>query len=469
MIPVILSGGSGTRLWPLSRAAYPKQFLSLVSDKTLFQETILRFEKCLEGKSNPIIIGNQEHRFLLAEQCRLIDVKPAAIILEPFGRNTAAAITSACLQARENDEDALLLVMPADHVIDDASALKAAIQEGKVLADSGQIVTFGIVPTHAETGYGYICVQENGGGAQPVKGFVEKPDKETAQRYVDDGCYYWNSGIFLFKASVMLNELDKFAPTVLQTISAAMNSCFHDLDFKRLNTDEFSKVPDISVDYAVMEKSSIVSVVPLNSGWSDIGSWSSVWSISEKNNDGNVLSGNTVTHEVKNSFIHSSSRLVTALGVEDLIVVETSDAVMITTKERSQDVKKLVDAAKKEGKPEAEIHRQVYRPWGHYDSIDQGDRYQVKRIRVAPGQKLSVQMHHHRAEHWVVVAGTAKVSINGKEQLLTENQSIYIPIGSIHALENPGRIPLEMIEIQSGAYLGEDDIFRFEDRYGRAS
>lgn len=468
--PVILSGGSGTRLWPLSRSSYPKQFLSFLGNQSLFQQTILRFEGKSFDIASPIIIGNQEHRFLIAEQCRSIGVVPNTIILEPFGRNTAAAIALACIQAnqgKQKNNDPLLLVMPADHVINDSNALGIAIEKGILQAELGQIVTFGIAPTHPETGYGYIRVKEKNTEPQKVEEFVEKPNLDTAEKYLNNGCYYWNSGIFLFKVSTMLKELDDYAPELLSSVMSAMNNCIRDLDFKKIGEDYFSNVPDISIDYAVMEKSSRVSVVPIDANWNDVGSWSSVWDISKKDESGNFYHGNVIAHQVKNSYIHSESRLVSLLGVDGLIVIETADAVMVTTKDKAQDVKKLVDIAKKENKKQASLHRQVYRPWGYYDSIEQGDRYQVKRLLVAPGQKLSLQMHHHRAEHWIVVAGTAKVYINGVESLITENQSVYIPVGSTHSLENPGKIALEIIEIQTGSYLAEDDIVRFSDQYGR--
>lgn len=469
MIPVILSGGSGTRLWPLSRSSFPKQFLSLLEEKSLFQQTISRIVNNSIITSSPIIIGNQEHRFLLAEQCRMIGVSPESIILEPFGRNTAAAIAIACLQALEKNTDPLLLVMPADHMIQDLDALNVAIEQGASLAKDGRIVTFGIIPKYAETGYGYIRVKEKNNEPQDVDKFIEKPNKETAEEYLADGRYYWNSGIFIFKTSSMIKELEIHAPEVLGNVMCAMKSCVRDLDFKRISYEDFSKVPDISIDYAVMEKSSLVSVVPMDASWNDVGSWASVWDIAIKDEDGNSCQGDVIMDQVKNSYVHSDSRLVSLSGVENLIVIETADAVMVASKDGAQEVKKLVDIVKKKNKPQATVHRQVYRPWGHYDSIEQGDRYQVKRIQVLPGQKLSVQMHHHRAEHWVVVAGTAKVYIEGKESLLTENQSVYIPVGAVHALENPGKIPLDMIEVQSGPYLGEDDIVRYEDRYGRVS
>ncbi|MBS3018860.1 Alginate biosynthesis protein AlgA [Comamonas sp. PE63] len=470
MIPVILSGGSGTRLWPLSRESYPKQFLSLASDKSLFQQTIARLDKNIVNRDSPIVIGNQEHRFLIAEQCRAVGVTPKAIILEPFGRNTAVAIACACIQVQEDEPEALLLVMPADHVINDIDALNKAVDIGSAIAKTqNRIVTFGVVPHSAETGYGYIRVEKKESIPQAAAEFVEKPDQATAQKYYEDGRFYWNSGIFLFRASVMLQQMQVHAPDVLESAKASMQSACVDMDFLRLNVAEFEKSPNISIDYAVMEKSDSVSVVPLDAGWSDIGAWSAVWDISKKDDKGNAAQGEVILHESNNNYIHAENRLVSVLGVDNIIVIETKDAVMVAKKERSQDVKKIVDSIKKLGKSQATSHRQVYRPWGHYDSVDSGERYQVKRILVTPGQKLSVQMHHHRSEHWIVVAGTAKVSMNGVETLVTENQSVYIPVGTIHSLENPGKIPLEIIEVQSGAYLREDDIIRYSDKYGRVS
>lgn len=467
MTPVILSGGSGSRLWPLSRALHPKQFLNINADHSLFQSTLKRLAKVLSDAIAPIVVSNEEHRFLVAEQCRALGVQPYAILLESVGRNTAPAIAAATLTAFNIDNNELLLVLPADHAISDLDALKSAIQRGIPEAEAGRIVTFGIVPDKPETGYGYIQVHERGAHPQAVAAFVEKPDAETAQQYLDDGRYYWNSGMFLFQANTMLDELKAYAPEVLSAVELALANISNDLDFKRLNPFAFSKAPDISIDYAVMERSDKVTVVPLEAGWNDVGSWSAVWEIADKDEYGNSSRGDVVFLDTVNTYAHSEHRLVSVVGLDNVIVVETADAVMVAAKEKAQDVKKIVDYLKKTYRPEATGHRKVYRPWGAYDSIDSGDRYQVKRITVAPGQKLSVQMHHHRAEHWIVVTGTAKVTIGGEEMLLTENQSTYIPVGIIHALENPGKIPLEMIEVQSGSYLGEDDIVRFSDRYGR--
>lgn len=467
MIPVILSGGSGSRLWPLSRAMHPKQFLTLSGDQSLFQNTLSRLAGIQDGPLTPIVVSNEDHRFLVAEQCRALDINPQAILLEPIGRNTAPAIAAAVVKALETGQDDLLLVLPADHVFEDLDALREAFERGAPAARDGRIVTFGIVPNKAETGYGYIRVAEKSKDIQPVQAFVEKPDLATAEQYVNDGRYYWNSGIFLFQASSMLAQLREYAPQVLAAVQAALSNAKEDLDFTRLDMLSFAAAENISIDYAVMERSDQVSVVPLDAGWNDVGSWSAVWEIADKDAQGNASRGDVMLEATSNAYVHAEHRMVSVLGMDNVIVVETADAVMVAAKDKTQDVKLLVDRIKQSARPEATNHRKVYRPWGAYDSIDNGPRYQVKRITVSPGQKLSVQMHHHRAEHWIVVTGTAKVQIGDKEILLTENQSTYIPVGVVHALENPGKIPLEMIEVQSGGYLGEDDIVRFEDRYGR--
>lgn len=467
MIPVILSGGSGSRLWPLSRAMHPKQFLTLNGDQSLFQATLSRLAGIQDGPLTPIVVSNEDHRFLVAEQCRALGINPQAILLEPIGRNTAPAIAAAVVKALATGRDELLLVLPADHVFDDLDALHKAFAAGTPAARDGRIVTFGIVPNKAETGYGYIRVAEKSDEIQAVQEFVEKPDLATAEQYLADGRYYWNSGMFLFQASSMLAQLEEHAPQVLDAVQAALRNAKEDLDFTRLDTMAFATAENISIDYAVMERSNQVSVVPLDAGWNDVGSWSAVWEIAEKDSQGNASRGDVMLEATRNAYVHAEHRMVSVLGLDDVIVVETADAVMVAAKDKAQDVKLLVDRIKQSARTEATNHRKVYRPWGAYDSIDHGPRYQVKRITVAPGQKLSVQMHHHRAEHWIVVTGTAKVSIGDKQILLTENQSTYIPVGVVHALENPGKIPLEMIEVQSGGYLGEDDIVRFEDRYGR--
>lgn len=469
MIPVILSGGSGSRLWPLSRAMHPKQFLTLHGDQSLFQNTLSRLTGIQDGPLTPIVVSNEDHRFLVAEQCRALGISPQAILLEPIGRNTAPAIAAAVVKALATGKDELLLVLPADHVFDDLQALRASFEKGAPAARDGRIVTFGIVPNKAETGYGYIRVAEKSNAIQAVEEFVEKPDLATAEHYVADGRYYWNSGMFLFQASTMLAQLQLHAPQLLAAVQAALSNAKEDMDFTRLDMLSFAAAENISIDYAVMERSDQVSVLPLDAGWNDVGSWSAVWEIADKDPQGNASRGDVMLESTSNAYVHAEHRMVSVVGLDNVIVVETADAVMVAAKDKAQDVKLLVDRIKQSARTEATNHRKVYRPWGAYDSIDNGPRYQVKRITVAPGQKLSVQMHHHRAEHWIVVTGTAKVSIGDKEVLLTENQSTHIPVGAIHALENPGKIPLEMIEVQSGAYLGEDDIVRFEDRYGRAN
>lgn len=465
MIPVILSGGSGTRLWPLSRGQYPKQFLPLVSGHTMLQETVLRLNG-VAGLKSPIAVCNEDHRFMLAEQLWEIGVKPAAIILEPVGKNTAPAVAMAALSAEsEND---ILLILPADHVIGNQPAFHQAVDQARQLAEQDLLVTFGIVATEPETGYGYI----KAGNARPdagfnVAAFVEKPNQETAQRYLASGDYFWNSGMFAFKAGTFLRELEKFNPEMLKVCREALKAAKSDLDFIRLDRAIFSTCPADSIDYAVMEKTDKAVVIPLDANWNDVGSWSALWDVTRKDDSGNAIKGDVLTVDTENSFIHSSNKLVTVIGVKNLVVVETDDAVMIAAKDRVQDVKLIVDQLKAQHRSEAQTHRKVYRPWGHFDLVDCGDRHHTKRIVVKPGAKLSVQKHHHRAEHWVVVKGTAWVNKDGESTLVTENESIYIPVGVIHSLENPGVIPLEMVEVQSGSYLGEDDIVRYEDQYGR--
>lgn len=466
IIPVVLAGGTGSRLWPLSRALYPKQFLSLVGEGSMLQETFSRVDGLDINQS--IVVCNEEHRFIAAEQLRQQHELPT-IILEPFVRNTAPAVALAAIHATKNAEDPILLVLAADHVIVNKPAFEAAVQQAIPLADSGKLVTFGIVPTAPETGYGYIKrgmrLEDN--ISFSVSNFVEKPNIETAEGYIESGEYYWNSGMFMFRASRYLNELAKHRPEVLAACEESMLDLTNDLDFLRVDKSAFERCPVDSIDYAVMEKTQDAVLVPLDAGWSDVGSWSALWDISNKNNEGNVEYGDTLLHNCKNNFAHSSSRLITMAGIEDTIVIETKDAILVVAKDRVQDVKSIVNTLKERGRSEVNLHREVYRPWGKYDSIDAGYRYQVKRITVNPGEKLSIQMHHHRAEHWIVVSGTAKVTNGDKELILAENQSTYIPVGVIHALENPGKIPLEMIEVQSGSYLGEDDIVRLSDQYGR--
>ncbi|MGR8930614.1 MAG: mannose-1-phosphate guanylyltransferase/mannose-6-phosphate isomerase [Gammaproteobacteria bacterium] len=465
MIPVVLSGGSGTRLWPLSRGQYPKQFLPLVSGKTMIQETMLRLTG-LENLQAPIAVCNEDHRFMMAEQLREIGSKPAAIILEPVGKNTAPAVAMAALTAASEDD--VLLILPADHVIADHKAFHQAIVQAEVLAKQGFLVTFGIVATAPETGYGYInASEESVEQGYRVAAFVEKPDAETAQGYVDDGGYYWNSGMFAFKAGRFLQELEKFNPEMLNACREALAAATKDLDFTRLDKEIFTRCPSDSIDYAVMEKTDKAVVIPLDAGWNDVGSWSALWDVTNKDGAGNAIKGDVLAVDTVNSYIHSSGKLVAVVGVADLVVVETDDAVMVASKDRVQDVKLVVDQLKALKRDEAHVHRKVYRPWGHYDLVDSGDRHHTKRIVVKPGAKLSLQKHHHRAEHWVVVKGTAWVHKDGKDFMVTENESIYIPVGAVHCLENPGVIPLEMVEVQSGSYLGEDDIVRYQDNYGR--
>ena len=460
---MIMAGGSGSRLWPLSRASHPKQFLSLHGDNTMLQSTAKRMAG-LDVQSS-VTICNEEHRFFVAEQLREID-KLGSIILEPVGRNTAPAIALAAFFA---EDDPLLLVLAADHVIQDTESFNRAVSAALPLAESGKLVTFGIVPNEPHTGYGYIKKGEEKGAGFAVEQFVEKPSFELAQDYVSSGEYLWNSGMFLFKASKYLDELKNFRPDIYHACKSAMADTRVDIDFLRVDKATFESCPSESVDYAVMEKTRDAVVVPLDAGWSDIGSWSSLWDISEKDSSGNVTHGDVMVHNSNNSYIRTDGALVAALGVNDLVIVSTKDVLMVAHKDSVEDVKVLAQQLKSESRSEWELHREVYRPWGKYDSIDSGDRYQAKRITVKPGAKLSVQLHHHRAEHWVVVSGTARVTNGDKTFLLSENESTYIPIGVVHALENPGKVELELIEVQSGSYLGEDDIVRFEDRYGRDS
>jgi len=463
MIPVILSGGSGTRMWPYSRSMYPKQFLPLVGEKSMLQETILRLNRV---KTEPIIVCNKDHRFMVAEQLRAIGVNAHSILLEPAAKNTAPAIVLAALKAVESGQDDVLLVLPADHVIPDNDAFQSALKVAEKEAAAGNLVTFGIVPTYAETGYGYINASGKG-GARPVKDFLEKPDADTAQCYVDSGDYFWNSGMFMFKASVYLAEVGKYAPEILSSCTDALALAKSDLDFIRIDKASFKECPSDSIDYAVMEKTNSAVMVPLDAGWNDVGSWASLWAVSDRDSDGNACRGDVLVDDTQNCYIQSEDKLIATIGLKDTIIVQTDDAILVAAKDRVQEVKGIVDKLKSLDRPEVKLHRKVYRPWGYYDSIDSGERFQVKRIVVNPGAKLSLQMHYHRAEHWVVVSGTAEV-VNGDEVLLLkENESTYIPLGTVHSLSNPGAIPLEIIEVQSGSYLGEDDIVRIEDVYGR--
>ncbi len=490
--PVILSGGSGTRLWPLSREAYPKQFLPLTSEHTMLQETVRRIDGLAEehphhaiGLRDPLVVCNDAHRFLVAEQLRLIGRRPSEIILEPKGRNTAPALTLAALAATRSGENPVLLVMPADHTIRNEAAFRSAVADAYMIAQEGAVVTFGIVPSKPEIGYGYIrqgdafALDGLMGRAYALAEFVEKPDIATAQTYLATGEYLWNSGIFVLKASHWLGLIERFRPDIASAVGAVFSSARLDGDFLRLDLERFAACPSDSIDYAVMERLSSARqdqtatdlppavVVPLDVGWSDVGAWSALWEVREQDASGNVLDGDAFVHRASNNLLVAKHRMVAAIGVNDLIVVETPDAVLVASKDSAQDVKAVTQFLQTQDRSEY-LHPQcVHRPWGSYESIGQGPRYQVKRLVVRPGESLSSQMHHHRAEHWIIVSGTASVTCEDRTFLLTENQSTYIPIGTTHRLENPGSIPLELIEVQSGSYLGEDDIVRFEDRYNR--
>ena len=473
LIPVILCGGTGTRLWPLSRASYPKQYWPLSGDgeATLLQQTQQRLTG-LEHLADPLLICNEDHRFIVAEQMRQIGVEPNAILLEPMGRNTAPAVTVAALQATADGNDPLLLVLAADHLISNTDQFLHAIDAGREPAEQGRLVTFGIVPTAPETGYGYIEASEAFSAEKlrdvPIKRFEEKPDRATAEQFLSTGRFTWNSGMFLFRASAMLAELERLAPEVVSCCRAALEQDTEDLDFLRLEREAFAKCPNVAIDVAVMEKTELGTVLPLDAGWSDVGSWSALWETSDRDAQGNVLQGRVIAEGSHNCYLRSEHRLVVGLGVENLVVVETDDAVLIADRSQAQAIKTVVKQLEAGGRPEGKAHSKIYRPWGHYTSVVESSRWQVKRISVKPGASLSLQMHHHRAEHWVVVRGTAVVERDGEQQLLGENQSTYIPLGCRHRLSNPGKIPVELIEVQSGTYLGEDDIVRFEDRYGRS-
>ncbi|AIQ98220.1 mannose-1-phosphate guanylyltransferase/mannose-6-phosphate isomerase [Prochlorococcus sp. MIT 0801] len=473
IIPVILSGGSGTRLWPLSRESYPKQFLALDTrtKKTLLQKTYERLLG-LEGLENPILICNEDHRFIVAEQFREINTDPQAIILEPVGRNTAPAIAVAALQAISLGKDPLLLILAADHLIENIIEFQRVIQSAKTYAKQGRLVTFGIVPTSAETGYGYIEAKELDNNEDQISGleinkFIEKPNKEIAEKLIKDSRYTWNSGMFLFKASSIISELEKFSPEIINYCKIAIEKDVEDLDFLRLETESFKKCPKISLDIAVMEKTNLGTVLPLNVGWSDIGSWKSLWDISQKNKDGNYINGRIIAEQSRNCYLESEQRLIVGIGIEDLIVIDTNDAILIANRDQSQNIGNIIKSLCSKDFPEGKVHRKIYRPWGNYTTIVEGDRWLVKLIEVKPNASLSLQMHHHRAEHWVVVNGTALIEKNGEKQLLSENESTFIPLGCKHRLSNPGKMKLELIEVQSGAYLDEEDIIRFEDSYGR--
>ena len=484
--PVILSGGAGTRLWPLSRQLFPKQLHALFGgETTLLQHTVMRL-KGLEDQHDdlivlpPILVSNEDHRFLVAEQMRRIDVEMNGLILEPVGKNTAPALTLAALQAKHVADDSVMLVMPADHVIRDVTAFQECIFEGAKKANLDDTVTFGIVPAFPATGYGYIKRSNlSVGRGYLVSKFVEKPDLETAQKFFNDTDYSWNSGIFMMKASVWLAQINHFQKSMYEACLSAYEKGASDGDFQRVDRAAFEACPSDSIDYAVMEHlassnesrddGSNLLVIALDAGWSDVGGWASLQEEAPQNEDGNVVQGDVITHQAKNSLLISSHRLVAGVGIENLIVVETADAVLVANKESAQDVKKIVEQLKLENRSEHLMHRRVHRPWGNYEGIDLGDRYQVKRITVKPGASLSLQMHHHRAEHWIVVSGTARVTRGEDEFLLSENESTYIPVGVKHRLDNPGQLPLEIIEVQSGSYLGEDDIVRFDDAYGRVA
>lgn len=470
ILPVLLSGGSGSRLWPMSRELYPKQLLNLCSERSMLQDTAARVQDQAQFLP-PLVVCNKEHRFIIAEQLQRVGIQPQAIVLEPVGRNTAAACAVSALLAQAATPDALLLVLPADHLIRDEKAFLAAVETAAAAASAGRLVTFGITPTGPETGYGYI--RRGGGiGAAPgvfeVGAFVEKPNRDVAQGYVDSGEYLWNSGMFLFPIGALLAELERHAPDVLEASRAALTAGKADLDFFRLDDQAFAAAPGISIDYAVMERTKAAAVVPCDIGWTDVGAWSALWDVAEKDADGNVRLGDVIVEDARDSYVRSEDGHLTALvGVENVVVVVTDDAVLVADKDRVQDVKAVVERLKKEGRSEPLSHRRVHRPWGSFQSVHAGERYQVKCLSIAPGARLSLQRHYHRAEHWVVVNGTALVTRGDNQELVYENQSIYIPMGTPHRLENPGKVPLNIIEVQSGAYLGEDDIVRFEDSYGR--
>jgi mannose-1-phosphate guanylyltransferase/mannose-6-phosphate isomerase len=469
LIPLILSGGSGTRLWPVSRKNLPKQFLALAGKGTLFQQTLQRTRRLLNVAA-PIVVASDDHRFLAADQLLELGIANATIVLEPLARNTAPAIALGALQALRRGGDPLLLVLPADHLIGETDAFLDVVHQATPLAEQGWLVTFGIRPDRPETGFGYIrraqAIDQNG---FQVEQFVEKPDLATAEAYLADGRYDWNSGMFLFKASRYLEELGEHAPEMLAAVRAADANTTADLDFVRIDQEAFSHVPDRSIDYAVMEKTQRAAVIPVSCGWSDIGSWSALWLTGEKDADGNLSEGDTLSIDSHNSLLRSHDRhLLATVGVDDLIVVTTPDATLVAHRDAAQDVKRIVEQLKASNRTEHSLHRVVHRPWGSYDSLESRDRFQVKRIVVKPGASLSLQKHHHRAEHWIVVSGTAEVTCDEKVFLLAENESTYIPLGSVHRLRNPGKVVLELIEVQSGSYLGEDDIVRFDDVYGRS-
>lgn len=467
--PIILAGGSGSRLWPLSRQAFPKQFLEIgEGEGSMFQRTLLRLGGLEHG--DPLVVCSDQHRFLVAEQLRVAGLQSRRVILEPLARNTAPAITLAALEACRDGNDPILLVLAADHHIPDEHAFRSAVLSAARYAESGRLVTFGIRPTHAETGFGYIhCGESLGPGpGSAIIGFKEKPSFEFARQYVDSGSYLWNSGMFMFRASRFLEELKRLRPDILEACRETMRHAQDDHQFLRLMPEQFARCDDESIDYAVMEHTVDGVVIPLDAGWNDLGSWSAIWDVAAHDAEGNSHQGDVMSVDSRNNLVHAHHRLVTTVGVSDLVIVETKDAVLVSRRDSSQQVKRIVQRLQAEQREEFVSHPLVSRPWGHYDTVDKGERYQVKRITVLPGECLSLQLHYHRAEHWIVVSGTAKVICGDKEMILSENQSTYIPLGVKHSLSNPGKVPLELIEVQSGAYLGEDDIVRFEDRYGRA-
>lgn len=468
IVPVILSGGSGTRLWPVSRESFPKQLWPLVSEHTLMQETALRGRG--KGFAPPIVVCNQEHRFLIAEQLRAVGIEDARILLEPVGRNSAPAIAAAAVLVAEEDPDAVLWMMAADASIADVATLHRALDEAAVAARAGYIVTFGMRPTSPEVGYGYIeagAPLSDAPGVHAVARFVEKPNAATAARLASDGRHLWNSGMFVFTARTLLEELETHAPDVLPPVRAAVADRHADLDFIRLGVEAFKACPAISLDYAVAERTHRAAVVPADIGWSDVGSWSALWELGAKDADGNVATGDVLLENAENCYVRSDGMLAAVVGLKDVVMVVTTDVVLAMHRDKAQDVKKVVERLKALGRPEAVAHNRIYRPWGYYESLTQGERFQVKRIVVTPGRQLSLQSHFHRAEHWVVVNGTARVTRDQETMILRENESVYLPLGCVHRLENPGRIPLTLIEVQSGAYLGEDDIVRYDDVYGR--
>lgn len=464
VVPVILSGGSGTRLWPRSRKHYPKQLLKLTGPLSMLQETARR----VGHLGPPIVVCNDEQRFMVAEQFIELDNTPGSIILEPVARNTAPAIAIAALRALQLGDDPILVVLPADHLIQDDTMFRDAVDRAVQQADAGHLVIFGVRPDKPETGYGYVRATGSSDEGAAVSRFVEKPDAATAAEYLASGEYFWNSGMFVFKASTLIRELEKFEPAMMGYCRQAFEQAVVDLDFIRLDKEAMKACPSESIDYAVMEQTECAWMVPLAISWSDLGSWSSIWEVMEKDDAGNVRVGDILTEDCENCLFHGEEHLIAALGVSDLVVVDTKDALLIASRDKVQDVKKLVNRLDEQGRQEHLLHREVHRPWGSYDSVDNGERYQVKRISVKPGQSLSLQMHHHRAEHWVVVQGTADVQVGEHSQMVSENESIYIPLGEKHRLRNPGKMPLHLIEVQSGSYLGEDDIVRYEDSYGRS-